>query len=981
MRSEVAGRRREPVSLEQERVWLEEQFAPGQWPSAAVVAIRGPLDTAALAEAVTSLAARHPSLRTTFGAVDDCPVAVITDPRRVALQITTALPDQARAAAMVSAREPIPIGQGPLLRASLIRQASDHHLLVLAAHRMIADEPSLAIMLTELGPLYAAHLPSGAGAHSLPAPPQQTCAGYAIWQRNMLAGGGFDADLRYWRGHLGEAAPLRLLPGGPAAGPAATTRHAVARQARPGTLRRLREFAAAHGAGAQHVITAACLAVIARYTREDDAVTGCAMSSRGQSGLGSLIGQFGNVLPLRVSLAADPAFAELVSRVAVAMTRAAEHSHVPLPALAAALRPSDEFGSYPFFEVSIDVAAGCVNPAAVPSPPALPGLAAEVLDVTAPVLAAGLCIGAKVTGGELELTAEYPEGRADRDWALDLLTRIDAALSEGMAAPGAQLSALPLLTESEHAVATGVRGAQRPYPFVTLHELVWRQAARTPHAPAVTCQQDQVTYAQLRQAAQRAATSLRAGGAGPGSTVGVLLPGGSHLVAGVLGALITGAAFTQLDPAEPADRVAWRCERAGVSVALTTQALRPLLPAAVTAVVNSDSQSEPLPGPAADGLPSRGAGMDAACAVLFTDSDTAAVTVSHRNVVAAVSGLLQAFGAERFRGSLLTAAVSDADSVAAIFPALVTGGTVVVPGPDGLSSAARRVPDGVTIMATTPADMSRSLRLAPLPPTLRTLILTGGPPPAGLAGQVFERSSVNDICVCYGYAETTTYTLMRWVTRGSGQLGRPQPLGSVTALVLDRYGSPAPPGAAGELCVAGPVVASGYLDQPDDAGQRFRQLTLAGTGQPAFQTGAAARILPSGELELPGQPGQPEDSPDAAAAAAAEPAPDCGEFIAPRTGTEVQIAALYAELLGVSQVGALDDFFDLGGSSLEGTALLGRVRQRFAVTIPMADFMGAATVEAIAQAVDDALLAQVTAEDLAAMARGLTAPTEAHDHG
>ena len=667
------------------------------------------------------------------------------------------------------------------------------------------------------------------------------------------------------------------------------------------------------------------------------------------------------------------------------MSRAGEHSHVPPQALAAALRTPGEFGSYPFFEFSIDVAAGCGNPAAVPSPPGLPGLTAEVLDVSAPALAMGLCISAKVTGGELELTAEYPEGRPARDWALALLARTGAALSEGMAAPGGQLSALPLLTESEHAAATGVRGPQRPYPFVTLHELVWRQAARTPHAPAVSCQQDQATYAQLQQAAQHAAASLRAAGAGPGSTVGVLLPGGSHLVAGLLGALTAGAAFTQLDPAEPAERVAWRCARAGVSAVLTTQALRPLLPAAVTAVVSSGTQSEPPPGPATDGLPSRGAGMDAPCAVLFTGSEPAAVTVSHRNVVAALSGLLQAFGAERFRGSLLTAAVSDADGVAALFPALVTGGTVVIPGRDGRSPAAGRVPDGVTIMTTTPADVSRSLRLAPLPPTLRTLILTGGRLPAGLARQVFEHSSVNDIGVCYGCAETTTYTLMHRVTRGSEQPGHPRPLGSVTALVLDRYGNPAPPGATGELCIAGPVVASGYLGGPDDAGQRFRQLTLAGTGQPAFRTGEAARILPHGELELPGPPGQPADSPDAGppSVAAADPAPDSGEFIAPRTGTEVQIAALYAELLGISRVGALDDFFDLGGSSLEGTAVLGRIRQRFAVTIPMTDFMGEATVEAIAQTVDDALLAQVTAEDLAAigMARGFTAPTEAHDHG
>ncbi|MFE0589971.1 amino acid adenylation domain-containing protein [Micromonospora echinospora] len=72
----------------------------------------------------------------------------------------------------------------------------------------------------------------------------------------------------------------------------------------------------------------------------------------------------------------------------------------------------------------------------------------------------------------------------------------------------------------------------------------------------------------------------------------------------------------------------------------------------------------------------------------------------------------------------------------------------------------------------------------------------------------------------------------------------------------------------------------------------------------------------------------------------------------PSTATERQVAALCADLLGVDEVGARVDFFELGGHSLLLARLVGMVRDRFAVELPVREVLLDPTVATIAALVD-----------------------------
>jgi len=60
------------------------------------------------------------------------------------------------------------------------------------------------------------------------------------------------------------------------------------------------------------------------------------------------------------------------------------------------------------------------------------------------------------------------------------------------------------------------------------------------------------------------------------------------------------------------------------------------------------------------------------------------------------------------------------------------------------------------------------------------------------------------------------------------------------------------------------------------------------------------------------------------------------EFVPPRNDTEQALAVLWCEVLKVEEVGAFDNFFDLGGHSLIATQLVSRIRKQFDVSIGVA---------------------------------------------
>jgi amino acid adenylation domain-containing protein len=154
-------------------------------------------------------------------------------------------------------------------------------------------------------------------------------------------------------------------------------------------------------------------------------------------------------------------------------------------------------------------------------------------------------------------------------------------------------------------------------------------------------------------------------------------------------------------------------------------------------------------------------------------------------------------------------------------------------------------------------------------------------------------------------------------------------------------------GAAGTVLVAY-VAAAGEMDESLDAALRQH----LGSRLPEPMVPAAFVALDALPLTATGKVDR-----RALAALDAPAVRRAPEHVPPRTPVEESLAGIWAEVLKVERVGALDDFFEAGGQSLLATQVVSRIRQAFRVELPVRVLFQKPTLEALAQEVEVALLA------------------------
>ncbi|QAT87101.1 long-chain-fatty-acid--CoA ligase [Corallococcus coralloides] len=847
-----------PLSFAQARLWFLTRMDPDGFSYNLPWFTRwtGPLDADALERSLQRLVQRHEALRTTFVEHQGQPVQRIAPALDVPLgreQVPSTAALTLRAEAEV--RRPFDLAEGPLLRATLVRVGDGDHALLITLHHIICDGWSLGVMERELTALYREE--TGGAAAELSALPLQP-ADFARWQRLAWVGATVDERLGWWKARLQDAPPALMLPTDLPRPAVQTFEGAhLAWKASPALSRAVEALGQRHGVTPFMLLLAGFHALLSRYSGQDDLVIGAPLAGRQRQELEGLVGFFINTVPLRITANRDTSFHDLVGLARDVTLESFAHQDLPFEQLVNVLQPERDASRAPLFQVMFVLQNAGGAPAR-----ALPDLAVEPLDVETGMSKFDLTLFAQEAQEGLGFLWEYNTALFEEATVARMAAHYTRLLEAAVSDFDRPLSRIPLLSEDERQqLLVSWNDTHADYPrAASLPSLVEAQAARAPHAIAVSFEGSHLTYAELEARANQLAHHLRGLGVGAGTPVGLCTGRSLEMVVATLAILKAGGAYVPLDPSYPAERLLFMARDTRLQVLLVQPGQEEKLAALEARVVVLEPSWRPFARESTQ-APRIHVPPEALAYVMYTSGSTGrpkGVCIPHRGVVRLVTGANYArFGPEEVL--LQLAPISFDAATLELWGALLHGAKLVVfpahpPSLEELGATLER--EGITTLFLTTALFEQMVMAQPRALSRVRQVLTGGDVMSPVAARrLLEEDQL--IVNAYGPTENTTLSTAHRLTvpadaRAPIPIGAP--IANSQAYVLDALGAPAPVGVAGELYVGGDGLAWGYLRQPALTAERFVPHPFSTTpGARLYRTGDRARWRADGVLDFLGR--------------------------------------------------------------------------------------------------------------------------------
>jgi amino acid adenylation domain-containing protein/non-ribosomal peptide synthase protein (TIGR01720 family) len=863
------------LSYAQQRLWFLDQFEPDSPFYNMPIALRlaGTLAVAALQQSLDEIIARHEALHTNFITIDGKPSQIIQTATNWTLSIVDLkhlpLTEQEIGLQQLEqqqAIQPFDLATQPLVRATLVVQSETEHVLLLCMHHIVSDGWSMGVFVSELAALYNAYS-QGQQSPLTPLPIQY--ADFAIWQRQWLQGDVLQSQLSYWQQQLAVApALLSLLTDRPR--PAVQTYNGTHQEFTLSVelTTKLTKLSVEQGVTLFMTLLAAYDTLLYRYTGTEDILVGTPIANRDRSEIEGLIGFFVNTLVMRTNLADNPSFLQLLGRVREMTMEAYSHQHLPFEMLVEALQPERDLSYTPLFQVMFALQN------APTSGVELTGLTISDLPIKGITSRFDLTLIIQNTATGLAGVWEYNTDLFDAS-TIERMTGHFVTLLEGIIAnPEQQISQLPLLTDTEQRqLLLEWNDTRVAYPLdKRIHQLFEEQVERTPDAVAVEYENKQLTYYELNCRANQLAHYLRSSGVGADALVGLCVERSLEMVIGLLAILKAGAAYVPLDPEYPIGRLSFILEDTQVKVLLTQHSLLDRLPPNQAKLVCLDTDALVISQCSQDNLISNAQANNLAY-IIYTSGSTGqpkGIAMTQLAVCNLILWHRDNLKITRGAKTLQFASISFDVSFQEIFTTWCSGGRLFLIGEELRRDASallgflqekaiqRMFLPFVALQQLAEVAVGNEI----VNSHLREIITAGEQ--LQITGDICEwLSKLNDCTLHNHYGPSETHLATSFTLPNSPKtwpllpaIGRP--IANTQIYILDKYLQPVPVGVAGEVYIAGILLAQGYFKQPELTQQKFIPNPFNNSkfkiqNSKLYKTGDLARYLPDGNIEYLGR--------------------------------------------------------------------------------------------------------------------------------
>ncbi|MEU4325470.1 amino acid adenylation domain-containing protein [Nonomuraea dietziae] len=814
------------LSALQRRMWFVERLAQGTPVHNIAMAQRlsGRLDVDALRAALAEVARRHEVLRWRVPQSGGVPAVAVDPPGEVPLPVEQVTEEGLRERLQAEAASPFDLAKGPLWRALLLRLADDEHVLALTAHHLVFDGWSQSVLYEDLGRAYR-----GEPLAPLPA----SFGGYVAWLAEKEAA----ADLDWWSARLDGAPTVLDLPRDHSRPAVQTFEGAgVTAEADLSTSAAVRALAARLGATPYAVMLAAFGQALRRLTGRHDLIVGTPVADRRDPALEPMAGCLVQMLPVRLRIEDDEAFAAHVASCQSTLSEALAHLDVRLERLVDRLGPGRDLSRNPLIQVLFNMydftepRLSLPGVSATPLPPGLPG---SLFDLT-------LYVGERQ--GRHVLQAVYNPRLFAAERIEALLEGYLTLLDDLVAAPER-----PVRHAALRPAGTALPDGRAPLPGWDgpgLVETVLKRAEAHPERVAVSGEGGELSYADLAEIVRTTVATVR-----QGQTVAVLAARRCELPALLLGVLAGGARWAVLDAAHPPARLAAQARSAGAQALIACPG------------VTVPQELSWLPRPGGEGHDGAAVPYGQQGYLSFTSGSTGEpkpVRAGERPLARFLAWYPTALGLTEDDTFALLAGLAHDPLLRDAFTPLVLGARLCVPGHDLVRDPAKLAAwlrdHAVTVVHLTPQLATLIAAAGVALPDLRLVVFGGDRLTWADVARFTQVAPRARMVNSYGTTETPQTQAMHLVGEPGGDSGDPVPVGhgvdGAELLVLGADGAPAAVGELGEVVIRSRRLAEGYLDERLTE-ERFAVEADGVTGR--YRTGDLGRYEPDGGVVLAGR--------------------------------------------------------------------------------------------------------------------------------
>ncbi|RFT63252.1 amino acid adenylation domain-containing protein, partial [Bacillus clarus] len=842
-----------PLSYAQQRLWFIDQFTPNSalYNMPMVCRLTGDWIPEALETGWNKLLERHESLRTVFHEVNGFPVQQIPPYAFQSLSqmdLTMLSPEEreveVKRLIQQETEVPFDLGEGPLIRTSVLRVGEEEWLLLCTLHHIVSDGWSMGVLLEEWIAFYEEAVDEKV-AELEPLPIQY--ADFAQWQKGWLKEEVLEQQLHYWQEELSGELPVLQLPMDRPR-PAVQTHHGsthtvlLSRSLRD----KLNELSRQEGSTLFMTLLAAYQSFLSRYTGQEDILVGSPIANRNYREIEGLIGFFVNTLVYRANLSGTLTFQDILSQVRQKALKAYEYQDIPFEKIVEVVQPERSTSHSPIFQTMF------ILQNMKQELPVLSGRRIEMIESHSPIAKFDLSVMAAETEEGLIFSFEYNKDLFDVTTIERMAGHFETWLHEVSHHPQKPLNSLGMLSEFERNLLletwndTAMEMSQEGLICDGFEDIV----ARRPDAIAVVDQMREWTYGELDAQANQLAHVLQRKGVVPESVVGVYLPRSAELMASLLGILKAGGAYVVLDPLYPKSRLQYMIEDAGIQIVVTTAAQESVFEKVETVRLEEITDESVI-------APKRRVQPEHLAYIVYTSGSTGkpkGVMVEYRSLMNMVSWHQAVYQITAQDRATQIAGIAFDSAVQEIWPYLTAGAAVYLSTEElRINPEALRdwlIDSRITASFAPTPILERLLKLSWPEKTDLRFIITGGDQLTQYPSEQIPFAVINQ----YGPSENTVVTTDCYVpvgmTSGTPSIGRP--IANTEVYVLDSHLQPVPVGVIGDLYIGGKSLARGYVNRLELTEEKFIPHPFK-SGERLYYTGDKASYLPDGDLQFHGR--------------------------------------------------------------------------------------------------------------------------------